>query len=109
MQENDGRAFSFVMIGDLDSVKGSESVHSAPLNTGRPRKIFASLRPLAKTALDCGLRKAPGSFFDFYRTTRLIGGANGANNVVASVRAGSSSLADRVTASHNLHGAAEAY
>jgi hypothetical protein len=32
MQENNGGALTLVMIGDLDSVKGCESVHSAPLN-----------------------------------------------------------------------------
>jgi hypothetical protein len=59
MQENDGRASTFVMIGDLDAVKGSERVHSAPLNTGRPCEIFASMPPLAENSLYCGLRKAP--------------------------------------------------
>src|SRR5579863_2132152 len=58
MQENDGRAFTFVMIGDPDTVKGSKSVHSAPLNTGRPHEIFASLRRRLKNSLVFGLRKA---------------------------------------------------
>jgi len=39
MQEDDGRPRTLVMIGDPDSVKGSESVHSAPLNTARPRRV----------------------------------------------------------------------
>ena len=46
------------MIGDLDSVKGSESVDSAPLNTGRAHGILPAYRRWAKPPLDFGLRNA---------------------------------------------------
>lgn len=37
VQENNGRIFTFVVIGDLDSVKGSEEVHSGSSSYSRVR------------------------------------------------------------------------
>jgi len=33
MQENDNRAIALIMVSDLDSIKGYESIQSAPPNT----------------------------------------------------------------------------
>src|SRR5260370_32038631 len=59
------------MIGDPDSVKGSKSVHSVPLNTGRPRGNFRQATPLAKNLF--GFRVAKSPFYGHFGVSPNLG------------------------------------
>jgi hypothetical protein len=46
MQEDDGRALTLVIVGDSDSIKGCESVHSAPLKPMKPARRILQIPTL---------------------------------------------------------------
>lgn len=60
MQENDSRAIALIVVCDLDSIKGYESIQSAPPNTVRAKSRNqlvekSSCLPISIITVHCGI------------------------------------------------------
>lgn len=51
MQENDSRAIALIMVSDLDSIKGSESIQSTPPNTASAKSCNRLLEKSIRRSL----------------------------------------------------------